>query len=554
MDTKRFFLYFIVITALALAGCGGGGGGGGMTGPVEPPPMQCPSGTTGTYPDCTPIPPDRPAPPMALVHGIVTANDRDHSATNPAPYSSDERPGKDTDTEGRSGSVVLLGSLDSTSTPPNQNDERVKTDGTIGDVSIATVDVASAGDPETFTDATKLTMTDAMAPSVGRFASGSVHERTHMGVTDTVYVYETRDAPGARGWDMQYPTTFTSTSITGIAAATSVPTGSQGFNVLTFGTDVSAIAMRFSSSMFPSASSQTYTYRTNADHDALPTTGSNARGASDIRGRMFDGMFHGIPGTYSCAETGDCTATTNNRGQLITLSAGWTFKPNNLAEGLTGHMVQGVVNDADYLTFGYWVQKDVDEDETTIGVSTFASGTPLTTTYIAAMGSLEGTADYEGKAVGKFVMKTLTPQGVGTVTDGGTFTADANLKAYFGGNAISFNNQFTISGTIDGFRNDDGDMIDSNWSVMLRKAAFATKDATAGTNTAHVANFTGTTSAGGPAGTWGGSFYGTPMTSAGAEDTPSATNTDAYPTSVAGEFDAHFTNGHALGAFGAELD
>ena len=29
---------------------------------------------------------------------------------------------------------------------------------------------------------------------------------------------------------------------------------------------------------------------------------------------------------------------------------------------------------------------------------------------------------------------------------------------------------------------------------------------------------------------------------------------DSYPTSVAGEFDAHFTNGHVLGAFGAELD
>ena len=495
---------------------------------------------------------------MALVHGIVTANDRDHSATNPAPYSSDERPGKDTDTNGRSGSVVLLGSLGEIGGTANRNTERVKTDGTIGDVSIATV-ATDGSNVETFTDATKLTMTEAMAPSVGRFASGSVHERTHMGVTDTVYVYETRDAPGARGWDMQYPTTATPTGITGIAAATGTPTGSQGFNVLTFDADVTAIGMRFSSDMFPSAASQTYTYRTNTDHDALPTTGPNARGASDIRGRMFDGMFHGIPGTYSCPATGDCMATTNNRGQLITLTAGWTFRPNNLAEGVTGHMVQSVVNDTDYLTFGYWVQKDVDEDETTIGVSTFASGTPLIGDEytLAAMALLEGTADYEGKAVGKFVLKTLTPQGVGTVTDGGTFTADANLKAYFGGNAISFNDRFSISGTIDGFRNDDGDMIDSNWSVTLRKANFATDydpDAASPTKATPGVAFTGATSAGGPAGDWGGSFYGAPTTSTGAVDVPTATNTDAYPTSVAGEFDAHFTNGHALGAFGAELD
>ena len=31
-----------------------------------------------------------------------------------------------------------------------------------------------------------------------------------------------------------------------------------------------------------------------------------------------------------------------------------------------------------------------------------------------------------------------------TISDGGTFTADANLTAYFGGNAISFNDRFTI--------------------------------------------------------------------------------------------------------------
>ena len=39
MDMKRFFLYAIVIAALALAGCGGGGGGTAMT-PTEPDPTQ----------------------------------------------------------------------------------------------------------------------------------------------------------------------------------------------------------------------------------------------------------------------------------------------------------------------------------------------------------------------------------------------------------------------------------------------------------------------------------------------------------------------------------
>ena len=575
MDMKRFFLYFIVIAALALAGCGGNGGTQtAMPDPMPPdptPPPTC-TGDQVLNDDQTacvdPPAPPREAPPMALVHGIVTANDRDYSATNPAPYSSDERPGKEVtgDPAVRDGDVVLLGSLGTVAGTDNVNTERVKTDGTIGDVSIADV---TGGATETFANARKLTMTEGMAPSVGRFASGSVHERTHMGVTDTVYVYETRDAPGARAWDMHYSTVSGSgreasdyAALSAIAAATSVPTGSQGFNVLTFAADVTASAKSFASDMFPSGGTQTYTYHTATAYDALAAT---AKGASDIRGREFDGMFDGIPGTYTCAATGSdtCTATTNNRGQVVGLagtgSPVWTFKPNNLATGVTGHMVQGVVNDTDYLTFGYWVQKDVDEDETTIGVSTFASGTPLIGTdyTLAAMALLEGTADYEGKAVGKFVLKTLTPQGVGTVTDGGTFTADANLKAHFGGNAISFNDRFSISGTIDGFRNDDGDMIDSNWSVTLGKANFATDyDSTAASPTKATPGvaFSGATSAGGPAGDWGGSFYGAPTTSTGAVDVPSATNTDAYPTSVAGEFDAHFTNGHALGAFGAELD
>ena len=565
MDMKRFFLYFIVIAALALAGCGGNGGGGDdmtMVPPTPPTPPTC-TGDQVLNPDQTacvdPPAPPREAPPMALVHGIVTANDRDHSATNPAPYSSDERPGKDTDTNGRSGSVVLLGSLGTVDGTDNRNTDRVKTDGTIGDVSIATVATSGAG-VETFTGATKLTMTDAMAPSVGRFASGSVHERTNMGVTDTVYVYETRTPPGPRAWNMQYEVNATEVNGYTVIENTPASTTVQKFNIInianTAGTanNVMGAAMRFASDMFPSSASQTNIYYTNQAYDDIPTMN---RGATDIRGRTFDGMFHGVPGEYSCTGTDTCSATTNNLGQVVTLAGTWTFTPSNLDFGVTGHMVQGVVNDTDYLTFGYWVQKDVDEDETTIGVSTFASGSSLSDAYVTLFTATNmiGTADYEGKAVGKFVMKTLTPQGVGTVTDGGTFTADANLKAYFGGNDIAFNNQFTISGTIDDFRNDDGDVIDPRWEVTLGKAGFATSatQATASPafDRASLTGFTGTTSAGGPSGNWGGSFYGTPMNADGTPDTPSGTNTDAYPTSVAGEFDAHFTNGHALGAFGA---
>ena len=46
MDMKRFFLYFMVIAALALAGCGGNGGGATTPDPAPTPdPMPTPTGS-----------------------------------------------------------------------------------------------------------------------------------------------------------------------------------------------------------------------------------------------------------------------------------------------------------------------------------------------------------------------------------------------------------------------------------------------------------------------------------------------------------------------------
>ena len=301
----------------------------------------------------------------------------------------------------------------------------------------------------------------------------------------------------------------------------------EGFNFLTFAADgnVSALSERFASSMFPSGGSQTYMYHTNAAYDALAT---NARGSTDIRGQMFDGMFHGVPGKYACTAS-PCSVSTNNRGEISTLGGTWTFTPNNLQTGVTGHMVQGAVNDTDYLTFGYWVQEDDEDGE--IGVGTFVDGTRLNTTYASALVNLEGTAEYEGKAGGKFVRKTLASDGAATIVDGGVFTADANLTARFGGDDISLNDKFTVVGTVDNFQDGDGDVIDPKWSVMLGKAGFTTSEDKSTTGAA----FTGQASGGGPAGTWGGSFYGaSPPETADEPQANSGGNNDAYPVQYRG--------------------
>ena len=52
---KLYVFAVALLLAVTLAGCSGNGGGTATT-PTEPPPMECPAGTSGTYPDCTPDP------------------------------------------------------------------------------------------------------------------------------------------------------------------------------------------------------------------------------------------------------------------------------------------------------------------------------------------------------------------------------------------------------------------------------------------------------------------------------------------------------------------
>ncbi len=522
MDMRKWFFLSVIFLALVVGGCGGNGNGGGtamMPGDDDDEPMACPAGQMRNADgDCAAPPPVVMPPSMALVDGIVTANDKDRSATDPAPYYDPKRPGK----TGNGPNIML------------------KADGTFGDGMIGTTELEMSE--------------DMMPPSVGSFANGAVFTSTKDDETNTVYVYETKDPPTQQAWDVRYAAGgdgLQGISSTTIDTENPVDTATnQKFTTLSFTGDVSDFAKRFASDMFPSAASQTNMYYAVTTYDAFTPQQKNE--ATRIRGQKFDGTFEGIPGEYSCA--GTCTAQTDGQGYVSALTGEWMFTPADIADGRQGHMVQSVISDTDYLTFGYWVQEDDEDGE--IGVGTFAMGSPFHADYTAAAFSfLEGTASYEGKAGGKFVQKTLTTDGKATVVDGGVFTADANLTARFGGNAISLNDKFSVHGTIDEFRNSDGDTIDSNWSVTLRPASFAVAG-DAGKTQAQFEFSGGDTTAGGPTGKWGGKFVGTPMSGGSVlvpENGAEGANKDAYPTGVVGEFDAHFTNGHVLGAFGAEL-
>ncbi|MCY4404822.1 MAG: hypothetical protein OXC15_00520, partial [Rhodospirillaceae bacterium] len=136
----------------------------------------------------------------------------------------------------------------------------------------------------------------------------------------------------------------------------------------------------------------------------------------------------------------------------------------------------------------------------------------------------------------------------------GQFTADAKLTAYFGGGDVAENKHGTIDGMIDNFM--DGDTaIDATWSVTLEAAGFGDSDDPASNQDAAGFDtngiFTGATEGDKDMmGSWMGQFFGAVTSDDGATTDVDET---VYPSGVAGEFNGHFVNGHALGAFGADM-
>ncbi len=300
-------------------------------------------------------------------------------------------------------------------------------------------------------------------------------------------------------------------------------------------TGVAALKDLVSASNFPGASDGdlTLTYDTGAE-------------------KKFDGTFDGVPGEYSCTSTDDCMATANSKGELTGLVGDWTFIPAYLGEdgeSMTGESEAEIasreddlpvpnvaVPDTDYLHFGWWTEVDKDGD---VAFQTFAGGSQeITNNNLSA---LQGTATYKGPAAGRYAVKTFNSNSTLDSIRHGEFTAAAELTASFGGDDIAVNDQNSISGTVTDFASRSDDL--SAWSVDLKKTNFA--DLTDPFTQGEVGGGVG----GSPvtSGKWNGQFFGIPA----ADATDAVDDTDDYPLSVAGEFDAHSSHGHVAGAFGA---
>ena len=335
--------------------------------------------------------------------------------------------------------------------------------------------------------------------------SGSMYVRTLMDgdQTDTITVYTNEGDPG----DQAFTTYYSVADRAGVTGIADVTTGAVILNATTGDADL------FDGSGFPT-DPNTFT--------TLPNTDDTM--TEDVTENAFSGKFNGVSGMYSCGGSDACRAENDADGEL-SLTGVWSFTPADLATG----MVQGVVHDPDYLSFGYWVQATTDEDGmTTYGVGTFYAGA---TSFAAQLDTLEGSASYSGKAAGMYGKKTFKHDGsVATLTTG-DFTADANLMATFGGDDVAANAQNKLSGSVTNLM-DDGTMVDPAWTVEFNKIDLV-QDTT-------FPNFSGTTTGGG---NYRGSFYGPTVTGDGAGS--------GYPTGVAGDFTGHFANGHVIGAFGA---
>ena len=251
-----------------------------------------------------------------------------------------------------------------------------------------------------------------------------------------------------------------------------------------------------------------------------------------------DATFDGASGTLMCAATSGngCTVTLDGDGDITAFGTDWIFTPD--AD------VTVDVADADYLHYGFWLQRTTDEDGATTynEVQTFAGSSVADTGSVA---SVTGSATYEGGAAGVYVKNVFTSDGDIDTATSGHFTADAELTAYFGQTVndtgtpdVNEADQIapallnTLTGTIDNFNLSGGE--DNAWAVSLQGARsnIDTGDGTA----------SGMAQGGGMGVPWTATFHG-PNEDAG--------NAPIQPHSVTGEFGANFSNGSVAGGFGA---
>ena len=228
---------------------------------------------------------------------------------------------------------------------------------------------------------------------------------------------------------------------------------------------------------------------------------------TELSNALNGSVWQGIPGTVFCAGA-DCGVSAEGA-----LTGSWYFTPDQpMAPYVAADDAMGYRPETVYARFGHWLTVVAGSGETTVHAyaSTAAMGSPG---LGAPSGDLtESSASYAGKAAGMSVHRSFDDQGARTGISSGAFTADVSLTARFGASP-------TVSGALSGF---EGNAVDAGWRVELREAVLSASVEA------------GEAKGSGQAGEWTARAYG---------------ETGKRPAGILGGFNAHFTDGHAAGAF-----
>ena len=502
-----------LLLAVTLAGCGSSGGTADTT---EPPPMECPAGTSGTYPDCTPDP-----TPQEMCEADGGRWNADMTCTSAEELEA-ERMAMEaarvaaatkaalTKAEAINAEVMGNEAAPFDSVTPTQNNT-VTAAYEDGAVAVKITVPGAATDAPAFMRAGSL-------PAVEGW-DGSMHALgpNDDGETEIVGVYTDIAAPKPTEFAMVYPLDLSTNTDNDTPAVTN--------EALTITSGAGGNHEKLASPSFRASGTAVLTFPAIVD-DVASTTDV------DESAPAFETMatFDGAPGTIKCngASGTNCTVTLDGDGKIINVGAGWVFTP------AAGAMVD--VPDANYLYYGFWLKKTEKDGATTYNaVQTFAGGEGINTFPTAAMVNVSGTASYEGAATGVYVKKTFTVDGMIDTATSGTFAANVGLMAYFGGDDVAINKQYSIEGSVSGFALSGGEQ--NEWSVNLKADFDSSENA-----------FSGTANGGGAEAAWNGTFYGDSVDTPDEDDD---TNAKLAPAGMVGEFNAHFANGHVAGAFGA---
>ena len=245
-------------------------------------------------------------------------------------------------------------------------------------------------------------------------------------------------------------------------------------------------------------------------------------------------------GTYTCASGTETDCRVTNQNNHFRFVGPWVFTPSSASA-----MVQ--IDDAEFMYFGWWAQQSNTDESWTFRTfhgptETEATGNRSTA---AELSQLNGTATYQGPAVGHYSFYQPEAGQLRGHSDYGEFTARATLTANF--TAIGDGNDETVHGIIDQF---DGH---PDWTLTLKQRAIDGDGVIPPGTTGDASNavswqIEGEALAAPDSGTWEAAFY----SDLSAAQRTSTTEEDAVPTGMAGTFEAAYhAAGAIIGAFGA---